>query len=193
MDSNTYADELRDVINYDQYATLIKSLGEQLNRRQDRFDKSDFIEQGVSAFSNSRLEWIDAQGRDFRDTKYGFDIEFKFETDLLFTGKRKNPSSSIKPKIKNSLGKNKGTNIPDKADFYMLGQQDGMAIISGDTLEEYLVSVPDGIEAHLDFEALSFVFRPDDVDRIEVVDINYKERKMQMQRDILESIKEDNF
>jgi len=187
-DVDAYAAALREAIDAQRYAPLIVSLGKQLNRRQDRFDKSDFIEQGVEEFSNGRLEWVDEQGRDFRDTNHGYDIEFKYETDLLFTPARKQESSSIKPKIKNSLGTNKGTNIPDKAEFYMFGQQDALAITTGEILEEYLVSVPDGIEAHLDFDALSFVFRPSDVGDVEPVDINYKDEKMQMQRRILRSI-----
>lgn len=188
MDTSVYADELRDVIDRQRYATLIVSLGNQLNRAQDRFDKSDFIEQGVQEFSDGRLEWVDEQGRDFRDQEYGYDIEFKYESDLMFTPSRKDKSSSIKPKIKNSLGQNKGTNIPDMAEFYLFGQQDAMAIVSDDALDEYLVSVPDGIEAHLDFDALEFIFRPGDIASVDPVDIKYKERKMEMQREILRSI-----
>ena len=188
MDASSYARELQNVIDAERYARLIVSLGSQLNRAQDRFDKSDFIEQGVAEFSDGRLRWVDEQGRDFRDAEYGFDIEFKYESDLMFTAARKNPSSSIKPKIKNSLGQNKGTDIPDMAEFYLLGQQDALALVSADTLKEYLVSVPDGIEAHLDFDALSFVFRPEDVGDVEPVEINYKTRKMEMQREILKSI-----
>ena len=188
MDAKPYADELRAAIDSERYARLIVSLGSQLNRAQDRFDKSDFIEQGVAEFSGGRLNWVDEQGRDFRDAELGFDIEFKYETDLMFTPARKNESSSIKPKIKNSLGKNKGTNIPDMAEFYLLGQQDALALVSDDTLEEYLVSVPDGIEAHLDFDALEFVFRPEEIGDVDPVEINYKTRKMEMQREILKSI-----
>ena len=106
--------------------------------------------------------------------------------DGLFTAKGKNPKKVVKVKLKNSLGKNKGTDISDPADFYMIGQQDSIAIISFKDVEPYLVGVPDCIEAHIPFEALTFVFTPEEVEVNPALELDYKKAKLAAQRKIIE-------
>ena len=76
MKTDTYAKELRSIFNRNAYSTLIAQVGDQLNDRKDRFDKSDIIEQAVAVYSDDRLAWVDLIGRDHVDTKTGFDLEF---------------------------------------------------------------------------------------------------------------------
>jgi len=187
MNTTQYAQDLKNAIDYNRYATLIESLGKQLNDRKDRFDKSDFIEQCIEVYSNGRLVWIDDIGRDHRDSVTGFDLEFKYTADGIYT-KKKAPKSVIKVKIKNSLGVNKGTTIDNPADFYMIGQQDAIAIISSEELKPFLVAVPDGIEAHIPFSALTLVFTPSDISNVVTKTVNYKSEKLKAQRKIIESI-----
>ena len=187
VDTTEYAKELNSAIDADRYTKLVLSLGNQLNDRKDRFDKADIIEQSIEVYSNDRLMWVDDIGRDHVDTQTGLDLEFKYMTDGLFTktGKEK---KNIKVKLKNSLGENKGTSIEDPADFYILGQQNAMAIISWEDIRPYLVSVSDGIEAHIPFNAVEFIFRPEDVNASELVEVSYKAQKRKMQRQLIESI-----
>ena len=186
MNTHEYATELCKSINANHYATLIKSLGPQLNDRKDRFDKADIIEQSLEVYSNERLVWVDDIGRDHYDTVTGLDLEFKYMSNGLFTktGKQK---AVVKVKLKNSLGANKGTTIDNPADFYLLGQEDAIAIISKEDIKPYLVGVPDGIEAHIPFEALDFIFKPEDILVDELLEVNYKEQKRKMQRALIES------
>lgn len=185
METKVYAKTLNDSIDANRYSKLIASLGNQLNDRKDRFDKADIIEQSLEVYTNGRLEWVDDIGRDHHDTATGLDLEFKYMANGLFT-KTGKPKATIKVKLKNSLGKNKGVEIENPADFYLLGQQDSIAVISGTDVKQFLVAVPDGIEAHIPFDAVEFAFQKVEPDLL--VEVSYKEQKRAMQRALIESV-----
>jgi hypothetical protein len=188
MNTRTYAKELRDIFNHNAYSTLIAGIGTQLNDRKDRFDKSDIIEQAVAVYSGDRLAWVDLIGRDHVDTETGFDLEFKYVSDGLFTKVQKLPKEFVTVKLKNNLGKHKGITVDHPADFYMIGQQDAIAIISWKDIKNYLVAVPDGIEARIPFDALSFIFDFNDIDYGKaLIETNYKEIKMMAQKKLIET------
>jgi hypothetical protein len=187
MNTKTYASILRGDIQHNRYATLTKSIGTQLNGRSDRFDKANFIENGVALYSSDRFKRIDGIGRDFLDIKLNLDVEFKYVNNGLFTAKGKQ-KTIVKVKLKNSLGKYKGTVIDDPADYYMIAQQDSIAIISWEEINPYLVGVPDGIEAHIPFGKLEFIFRPNNITVGTAVKFSYKEEKDALQRKLIESI-----
>lgn len=189
MLTQDYAKSIRDDLDFNRYANLINSLGDSLNSRKDRFDKSDIIEQSMEVYSYGRFVWVDLEGRDHRDSKYGVDTECKYSTDVLYTAKMKKPKKVVTVKLKNSLGKNKGVTIDDPADYYIIAQQDAMAVISKDDIKPYLKSVPDGIEAHIPFDKLDIIFAPDDVQKSTTVDVDYKRVKAEAQRKLIESIK----
>jgi hypothetical protein len=186
--SEEYALSLSKSLNKKAYATLINSLGDSLNGRKDRFDKSDIIEQSLEIYTNGRLKWVDDIGRDHNDLETGFDLEFKYTANGLFTAKGKQPKKMVRVKLKNSLGTNKGVTISDPADFYMIGQQDAIAIISFKDVEPFLVSVADGIEAHIPFENLTFVFNPTDITVTKTVTLDYKQIKAEAQRKLIEAV-----
>ena len=188
MNIKEYNTQLQTVLDSSRYATLIQSLGTQLNGYKDRFDKSDIIEQSIEIYTNGRLKWVDDIGRDHHDTETGYDLEFKYIADGLFTAKRKNPKKDVKVKLKNSLGKFKSTTIKDPADYYMIGQQDAIAIISWEEIKNFLVAVPDGIEAHIPFDELTFIFKPIDINVTKEVLVDYKQIKADAQRKLIESI-----
>lgn len=192
LSDRAYAEDLAEAIDVDRYATLVGSVGTQLNGRKDRFDKSDLIERCLEVYTDGRLEWVDDEGRDFIDTKYGYDIEFKYETDMLFTPARGNERDP-NPRLYNSLGSgNRGT-LPNPADFYLLGQEDAIGLLSYTVFEDEskrsrLKPDDDAVIGDVYAEDISFVFRPEDVGDVETVDVNYKERKMAMQLELIESI-----
>jgi len=185
MNTTDYATDLRAAINFKNYSNLVFNLGTQLNSPKDRFDKSDIIEQSIEVYSDDRLKYVDLVGRDHTDTDTGLDLEFKYVADGMFTKKGKAPKKTVKVKLKNSLGKNKGTEISNPADYYMIGQQDAIAIISFEEVKPFLVGVPDGIEAHIPFEELTFVFEPKDVTEQPSIQLDYKKAKLAAQRKII--------
>jgi len=188
MNTRTYAKVLRGCFNRNAYSTLINEIGTQLNDRKDRFDKSDIIEQAVAVYSGDRLTWVDLIGRDHVDSVTGFDLEFKYVSNGLFTKVKKLPKKTVVVKLKNSLGVHKGITIDHPADFYMIGQQDAIAIISWEDIKDYLVAVPDGIEARIPFDKLSFVFDFTDINYGKaLIETDYKQIKMDAQRKLIET------
>ncbi len=188
MNTEAYAKELRDIFDRNAYSTLISQVGTQLNDRKDRFDKSDIIEQAVAVYSGDRLAWVDLIGRDHVDTETGFDLEFKYVSDGLYTKVRKLPKKMVNVKLKNNLGSHKGITVDHPADYYMIGQQDAIAIISWEDIEKYLVAVPDGIEARIPFDKLSFIFDFNDIEYSEQqIATDYKKIKMNAQRKLIET------
>jgi len=185
MNTQTYAEIINSKFDKDRFASLVTSLGDQLNDRKDRFDKSDIIEQSFEVYSDGFFEWVDGIGRDHRDNENGFDLEFKYMANGLFTRAKKNPKKTITVKVKNSLGQDKGTTIDNPADYYVLAQQDAMAVMSYAEIEPYLVSVPDGIEARIPFDALNFVYTPQDVCLHLNEGIDYKQIKAEAQRKLI--------
>lgn len=176
-----YANDLKKSISAQLYATMVASMGTSLNSPKDRFDKSDIIEQVIMVASNDRLKWVDGVGRDHNDTSTGLDIEFKYLSYGMIT-KSGNNKKKVSVKIKNSNGTNKnGATIKNPADYYMLGQENAIAIISYTDMQPYLTALGDGISAEIPFDKLTFVFRPEDVDTSIVTEFNYKKWKAQAQ------------
>lgn len=184
MNTPDYADFINSKFDKSRYASLVYSLGSQLNDRKDRFDKSDIIEQSFEVYSNGTFSWVDEIGRDHRDFINNLDLEFKYTANGLFT-KTGNLKKVVTVKVKNSLGENKGTTISNPADYYVIAQQDAMAIISFAELEPFLVGVPDGIEAKIPVEHLTFVFVPSEVDISISENVNYKKIKAEAQRELI--------
>lgn len=187
-----YARELAESLDRQRYATLVQSVGDQLNGRKDRFDKSDVIERCLEVYTDGRLEWVDDKGRDFVDTERGLDVEFKYEQDALFTNVRQDPRD---PNLRliNNLGERNHIDPEELADFFVVGQQDSMGVISKRTIFDD--SRPSKLEFGADvvmgdfyFEDIVIVFRPSDIGEIQTVDVDYKKRKMEMQMELIESI-----
>ena len=187
MNTKQYAQSLRNAINQDCYASLIHTLGNELNSRKNRFDKSDIIERAVETYSDERLEYVDEIGRDHRDRETGHDCEFKYHGGSLFTAKG-NPTKRIVLKLKNSLGTHKGTDIEDPADFYIVGDRSALAVISWQDIKQYLVATSDGIEARMPRTAVEMIFEPQDCTIREVEGVSYLAEKAAAQRRVIESI-----
>lgn len=186
METADYANDLKKSFNAQLYTTMVMSMANSLNSPKDRFDKSDIIEQVVSFASNNRLHWVDDIGRDHIDTVRKLAGEFKFLSYGMIT-KTGNPRKKVTAKIKNTNGTNKnGNKITNPADFYMLGQENAIAIISYKDLEPCLIPLGDGISAKIPYDKLTFLFLPNEVDTNKVVDLNYKKWKAKAQLDAIE-------
>jgi len=190
VDQEDYRDTLKRDINPDFHASVVCSLEDQLDDYKSRFDKSDIIEAGIERASGGRLRWIDEVGRDHHDEKLDVYIEVKTKKELLFThatGKQRTPSV----KLKNSQGTNT-TELKLQSDFYLLAQQDAMAVISRDRIEPYCKHQGDGDKAeNIAVEDLSYVFQPDDVTNVVNVDVDYKQLKRQAQRKLIDAVAEE--
>jgi len=179
MDTKTYAKHIKDNLDIVTYSSMVTSLGNSLNSRKDRFDKSEIIEKSFELYSNGKFKHVDDIGRDHRDEENNIDLEFKFSENGLFTKVKKLPKKYVTVKLKNSLGKNKGITIDNPANFYVIGQQDSIAIISYADIEPYLIDEDDGISAKIPLDKLTFVFKPNEVsDKIKINEkLSYKQFK----------------
>jgi len=165
MDTATYADILNDVINEQIYSAGAKSVAKELNGRIYLPIKGNVMEKVVEIASNYRLEAVDQVGYDHIDKKRGFKVEFKFASYSMIS-ERGNPVKTTRIRIKNSRGSNKGINIENPADFYLIGQEDAMAIISWEDLKPCLEAAGDGIDAIIPHAKLIFIFK--NVDTVNV-------------------------
>ena len=183
--TETYAKILRSSIDFKSYCNLTKNVGTQLNDRKSRFDKSDIIEQAIDVYSNNRLEWVDEIGYDFIDHINDLRIEMKYSSQCLFTSK-KNIKKTINLKIKNSLGKNKGVDIKHPAHYYLIAQENSLAIISWTKMKKHLIPVSDGIEAKIPFKDVTVIFHPnEDVHGKKEINMNVKEEKMKLYKKLI--------
>jgi len=187
MDQEAYAGDLRSDLNPNFHASVVRSLEGQLDDHKSRFDKSDIIEAGIESATGERLEWIDDIGRDHYDTEADVYVEVKFGKELLFThatNKQRTPTV----KLKNSQGTNT-TELALQSDFYVLAQEDAMAVVSRDRIEPYCKHQGDGDKAeNVAVEDLSYVFRPADVTNVVNVDVDYKQLKREAQRKLIDRV-----
>ena len=192
MNTESYAKELREVFDYQSYANLMHGIGKQCNEHKLRFDKSDFVEKSLEEMSGGRLKWVDEEGYDNIDTKYGYKLEVKFMEDSLFTKKRvtlKEYTGSYR--IKNTyMVTDTATKVARPADYYLFFQQNAMAILPGTKINYYSEGDGDGITAQMPATSLSYVFTPSDVKIKNTFSINYKKEKDEMQRNIIRSFYE---
>jgi hypothetical protein len=91
------------------------------------------------------------------------------------------PRDHITVRIKNNRGSNKGTKIEKPADYYIICQENAMAIISGVDLQNYLVAKGDGIDARIPYSKMSFIFKYAETVKVEME--SYKVRKERFEVD----------
>jgi predicted GIY-YIG superfamily endonuclease len=190
MDQNDYATSLRQDFKPEFHASVVKSLEDQLDDHKSRFDKSDIIEAGIEQATGGRLQWIDDIGRDHYDTKTDHYVEVKTRKELLFTNAT-NTQRTPTVKLKNSQGTNT-TALKLQSDFYLLAQQNAIAVISRDRIEPYCKHQGDGDKAeNISTDDLSYVFKPDDVSGAVNVDVDYKKLKREAQRELIDAVAEE--
>ena len=95
---------------------------------------------------------------------------------------------NVDVRVVNKIGNNVGDEpLADslKSDYYMIGQEDSIAIITKESLSKYLVRSSDAITAKVPLAELEFIHRSVKPTLVEKVD--YKARKRELQRKIIES------
>ena len=158
--------ELLTEINWQKFHGVCESLGNDLNDPQWRFLKAVVFERGIASYSKGKLVYVgnEMQGCDFivpslADLK----IEMKYVSNCLY-------GTAKVPKLKamctgitllNSKGTNKHLNLPDSyADYLMIVDMKGAAIISKHTLRQYVTSNGDSLSASIPTSELTIVCTP---------------------------------
>lgn len=180
-------------INWQRFATLCSSLGNELNDQQWRFLKAVFLENAVAEYSNGMLVYVgdEKNGCDFVvPSLNNVKIEMKYTTEALYSGKK----TTIRDKCKNitllnSKGTNTHSNLPDSyADYLLIVETRGAALVSKETLKKYVVSNGDSLSAIVPTSELNIIFEPSDIIITEKQNLKIKERFMSVITEIINSI-----
>lgn len=188
MQTVELANWLANNVDWNKYVTLVDAIGDELNERKLRFDKSDLLERSLELFSNQDLQYVNQEGIDHIGP-FGVTIEMKYTEGCLFTNKKKLPRKHIADlQLMNSRGSSAGRTLPDNyAQFLLICDSDAVAVISKEDLIPYVVDAGDGLKtSKLPSEKVLYVFRPGEYKPLNLAEsVSYKDAKMKMQRQFL--------
>ena len=138
---------LQQNVDWNKYVSLVRTIGNELNERKLRFDKSDLLERSLELFSNGDLVYVNLEGVDHIGPN-GSMIEMKFTEGSLFTRKTKKKKEHVSDlQLMNSRGSSAGRTLPSSyADFLLIADVDSAAIIAKEDLIPYVVDAGDGLK-----------------------------------------------
>ena len=158
-------------INWQKFHQLCVMIGSELNDAQWRFLKAVFLERAVSNYSDNKLVYVgnDKKGCDFIVPSLdNLKIEMKYTTEALFTGKKECLRENCKAiTLLNSKGTNTHSNLPETyADYLMIVESKGAAVISKQNLKKYVISNGDSLSATIPTNDLTLIYKPNDIKSI---------------------------
>jgi hypothetical protein len=175
-------------VDWNKYVTLVDQIGDELNERKLRFDKSDLFEKALELFSNQNLQYVNQEGVDHIGPN-GITIEMKYSDGCLFTRKKKQPKKHVSDlQLMNSRGSSEGRTLPESyAQFLLICDKDSVAIISKTDLIPYVVDAGDGLKtSKLPSEKVEYVFKPGEYKPVKLEESrSYLQAKMNMQQAFL--------
>lgn len=175
-------------VDWNKYVSLVHAIGDELNERKLRFDKSDLLERSLELFSNQDLRYVNQEGVDHIGPD-GVTIEMKYTEGSLFTRKTKKKKEHVSDlQLMNSRGSSAGRELPDNyADFLLICDTDSAAIIAKKDLVPFVVDAGDGLKtSKLPSKMIQYVFAPGQYKPQDLAEsVSYKEAKMKMQQAFL--------
>lgn len=181
-------DWLSNNVDWNKYVTLVDQIGDELNERKLRFDKSDLFEKALELFSNQDLQYVNQEGVDHIGPN-GITIEMKYSDGCLFTSKKKQPKKHVSDlQLMNSRGSSEGRTLPESyAQFLLICDKDSVAVISKTDLIPYVVDAGDGLKtSKLPSEKVEYVFKPGEYKPVKLEESrSYLQAKMNMQQAFL--------
>jgi len=178
--------------------SLTDTIGKTMNAPKDRFEKSDLLEKALSVFSvDEKIEYINAPGMDHFYKHFGVSAEMKYSTNGLYSIKKPKTKKIIvlKEEVKNIRLENPNSGTlrtelsPTYADFLLLMDINGAAIIDKSTLKKYLNFGPGFVDANnIPINEFAMIFNAcNNVTRTVKTNFNYKEEKDKFQLNFLKS------
>ena len=175
-------------VDWNKYVTLVDQIGDELNERKLRFDKSDLFEKALELFSNQDLQYVNQEGVDHIGPN-GITIEMKYSDGCLFTSKKKQPKKHVSDlQLMNSRGSSEGRTLPESyAQFLLICDKDAVAVISKIDLIPYVVDAGDGLKtSKLPSSSVQYVFKPGEYKPLKLEESrSYLQAKMKMQQAFL--------
>lgn len=175
---------LRNNVDWNKYVTLVHQIGDELNERKLRFDKSDLLERSLELFSDQNLQYVNLEGVDHIGPN-GITIEMKFTEGALFTRKTKKQKDFVADlQLMNSRGSSAGRELPESyADFLLIADVDSAAVIAKQDLIPYVIDAGDGLKtSKLPSNMIQYVFVPGEhKPQVLAESMSYKDAKLEMQ------------
>ena len=101
---NNSIEILRYHIDWNAFFDLVRDVGDQLDERKNRFDKSDVLEMALEEYSDGEIKWVDDIGCDHEILTPDETLEMKTQKGCLYTPKRKQRKTRTKNiKLTNTL------------------------------------------------------------------------------------------
>jgi hypothetical protein len=179
-------------VDWGRFSRLCSSLGSELNDHQWRFLKALFLENAVSQYSGGTLTYIGEKGRDFVVPSMNVTIEMKYTSEALYAGKKTVMRENTKEiTLMNSKGTNTHVNLPDTyADYLLIVEQRGAAIISKENLKKYVEAKGDSLTAKIPTSELTVISQPTDgvvVGGTDITNLKIKDKFGEIIMDIINS------
>ena len=193
---NQVATYLRNNVDWNKFYSVVDTIGASLNGAKDRFEKSDLFEGALEAYStNQEIKYVNNPGVDHLLPAIGTNLEMKFSSSGLYHVRKPKTKREIVLKDKiggirlvNTNSDTVRTSLPaGYADFLLLVDINGAAVISKTTLKQYLKFGQGHIEAvNIPMSEVIQIVGPDsNIKRKVLNNFNYKEAKKQFQLDFL--------
>ena len=181
---------LKKNIEWKLFKSLLEHLGNSLNDRKGRFMKSDLIEYSLEIFSNQKVIHIDEQGRDLKIPEKNCYCEVKFEKQLIFT-ERGQQKKNINVTLINTIGNTSGINLNTYAEYILLLDSKGCALVTSHTAKKYETRVNDQIKSKIPCSEVYIICVFEDIKSIDTSEIdNFKNEFKKLQKEYLEKFKQ---
>lgn len=166
-----------------------------MNDAKDRFEKSDLFEGALEAYSNRRIKYVNQKGIDHLLPELDSNLEMKYSTSGLFKVRKKTGVTLYDNigtiRLVNTNTDKIPTALPaDYADYLLLVDFNGAAVIDTATLKQYLYFGMGFIEArNIPIDKFKIIVGPNsNIQRTILPNFNYKEAKKQFQIDFLHKV-----
>ena len=182
MNTEYIADYLCKSVEWSSFFVMLKTLGDDLNDRKDRFDKASIIEYSLEIFSDKKIRWVDEIGRDHFIDDLDIAMEMKFIKSAKYTYSKKLPKKNVKVKLTNTIGSSYGRTLPNTFDCLLIASEYDVSIIKYEDLLQYVESAGDGLVATIPFDKLYDVSLIDETNALSLLEnnrsvCNYKQEK----------------
>jgi hypothetical protein len=171
---------------YNSLFNMLKHVGDELNDRKNRFDKSDLIESMLEMASQGRLMWVDEIGFD-HISRRGVKFEVKSQKFALFTEKGTKKKRSKKLKLTNTLSNAEVKKINSTADYLIIVDSGAMAMAImpyREVVNDFTKEVKDGFVCQVPSQSLEYLWYPTDNKPTPQVAVrSYADSKMKLMKE----------
>jgi hypothetical protein len=182
------ADFFRSNVDWDLFYSVVDTIGDSLNGRKDRFDKSDLFELSMRVFSDGKIEYRNEEGRDLYIPALEVFCEMKYSENSLFTGRGKMRESELLTLV-NTMGNRDEISLPSGYAPYVLAVGSrGCAVVAKVDIEPHLFRTKDQLHARVPMDRFCIIRRPDEIKRSPRYLVkSYKQEKFLLQENFLKS------